>query len=64
MARGDDTEISDVDIVVIMPPKLFNMVRLKEDLEELLGLPVDIIRYREQMFAPLKQSIDEEAIYV
>ena len=64
IARDQATEASDVDIVVDMPPDLFLMVHMKEDLEELLGVPVDLIRLHKHMNAFLKNRIDDEAIYV
>jgi hypothetical protein len=64
VARDQATETSDVDIVVDMPPDLFQMVHMKEDLEELLGVPVDLIRLHKHMNAFLKSRIDDEAIYV
>ena len=45
MARGEASDTSDVDVVVEMPPDLFQMVHMKEELEELLASPVDLIRY-------------------
>jgi predicted nucleotidyltransferase len=64
VARGEATEISDVDVVVEMAPDLFMMVRLKEYLQEILDAPVDIVRYRATMNPFLKQRIDQEAVYV
>lgn len=40
VARGEASSASDVDIVVEMPPDLFKMVHMKEDLEEILAAPV------------------------
>ena len=39
-------------------------VRIKYELEALLGRPVDLVRVREKMDEVLKQTIQEEAIYV
>ena len=44
VARGEATATSDVDIVVEMPPDLFQMVHMKEELEEMLVASVDLIR--------------------
>jgi predicted nucleotidyltransferase len=63
-ARNEASETSDVDIVVEMPPDLFMMVHLKEDLKEALHRTVDIIRYRKQMNEFLKHRIEKETIYV
>ncbi len=43
--RGEATDLSDVDILVeyTAAPTLFEFVRLKSHLTELLGLPVDLV---------------------
>lgn len=64
VARNQADETSDVDIIVEMPPDLFQMVHMKENLEELLELPVDLIRYHKHLNAFLKSRIDHEAIYL
>ena len=64
VARDQATEASDVDIVVEMPPDLFQMVHMKEELERLLGVPVDLIRLHKHLNTFLKSRIDDEAIYV
>jgi predicted nucleotidyltransferase len=64
VARDQATETSDVDIVVEMPPDLFQMVHIKEELERLLGVRVDLIRLHKYLNAFLKSRIDAEAIYV
>ena len=64
VARGEATAASDVDIVVEMPPDLFQMVHMQEELEQLLVAPVDLIRYQKYLNALLKRRIDNEAIYV
>lgn len=64
VARGETNVLSDVDIVVTMPPDLFHMVHMKEELEQLLAASVDLIRYQKYLDPLLKQRIDAEAIYV
>ena len=64
VARNEATDASDVDIVVPMPPDLFQMVHMKEELELLLAAPVDLIRYQKYLNTLLKRRIDHEAIYV
>jgi predicted nucleotidyltransferase len=44
MARGDNRNDSDVDICVDMPPKALKVSALKIYLQDLLGVPVDIVR--------------------
>ena len=48
VARGEDTETSDVDILVETPKEygLFEFAGIKLDLEEALGKKVDLIDYR------------------
>jgi hypothetical protein len=43
--RGEATAKSDLDILVEYdrPPSLFQFVRLQRDLNELLGVPVDLV---------------------
>ena len=63
-ARGDACEESDVDIVLrIREPDLFMLVGIKEELEERIHRPVDIVTYRDNMNLFLKKRIDEEAVY-
>jgi len=65
LARGEATDASDVDVVVELErPDLLLLVGIKQELEELLQRPVDVVRYREQMNPLLKKRIDREAVYV
>jgi predicted nucleotidyltransferase len=65
VARGDINEQSDIDVVVELEEQdLFNMIGIKQDLEELLHKPVDIVSYREKMNQFLNKRIDKEAVYV
>jgi hypothetical protein len=64
-SRRAMNEQSDIDIVVeLEDPDMFNLISIKQDLEEELSRPVDIVRYRERMNAFLKAKIEKEAIYV
>ena len=64
-ARDETQENSDVDIVVkLQKQDLFNMIGIKQDLEETLGVHVDLISYREKMNPFLKNRIDTESLYV
>ena len=67
VARGEQTEDSDVDICVSLnKPSMFNMVHIKDDLEQeqLFGCQVDIVRMRDDMDSLLRQNIMEDSIYV
>jgi len=64
-ARDNMNDGSDIDIVVdLRRPDLFDLVGIKQALEEQLHKPVDIVRYRDGMNKYLKKRIDAEAIYV
>lgn len=65
VARDEITDTSDVDVVVELgQPDLFTLIGVKQELEELLQRPVDVVRYREKMNAYLKKQIEREAVYV
>jgi predicted nucleotidyltransferase len=64
-ARGEIPDLGDVDVIVELAyPDLLALIGIKQELEELLQRPVDVVRYRDRMNAFLKQRIDQEAIYV
>ncbi len=64
VARDEAGEESDVDVVIrISEPDLFMLVGIKDELEERLHRPVDIVTYRENMNQFLKKRIDGEAVY-
>lgn len=65
VAKESSTIQSDVDIVVELERQdLFDLIGIKQDLEEEFNCPVDIVSYRKKMNPFLKQRIDNEAIYV
>ena len=65
VARNEQTEDSDVDVCVEMKkPDLFTMVHIKEELQELFGKPVDIVRLRNNMNPMLLKQIKRDGIYV
>jgi hypothetical protein len=64
-ARGEAGEDSDVDIVFDTSiPNLFRVVRMKQDLEEFLGRPVDVLQLRGLTNQRLKARVEREAVYV
>ena len=64
-SRDEATRNSDIDVVVKMKKQdLFKMIGIKQHLEDILHIPVDIISYREKMNPFLKKRIDKEVIYV
>ena len=65
IARDEASKTSDVDVVVEMEkPDLFYMVHIKEELEEALHCPVDIVHYRKRMNDFLKKRIKRDVVYV
>jgi predicted nucleotidyltransferase len=64
VARDEAIDPSDVDVVVEMPPDMFARVSLKENLEAILRVKVDLVRYWPRMNHYLKRRIDREAYYV
>lgn len=65
VARQEQNENSDIDIYIEGELKgFFALSGIKNDLEELLGCSVDIVRLRNKMDAFLKQRIIKEGIYV
>ena len=63
VARGEDTEGSDIDFLVDTDSgtTLFDIGGLHEDLEELLGVPVDIIPSGGRMHAHMRMTIERDA---
>jgi len=65
IARGEQTENSDIDICIEAPPMgLFDFSGLYLTLEELLGIPVDIVRMHKNMNPQFRQRIEKDIIYV
>ncbi len=65
VARGDDTQSSDVDILVDFngPIGLFKFVDLEDKLSKLLGKKVDLVT-KHGLKAVIKEDILKEVIYV
>lgn len=64
VARNEQTEDSDIDVCVEMKkPDLFLMVHIKEELQDLFGKPVDIVRLRNNMNPMLLRQIQRDGIY-
>jgi predicted nucleotidyltransferase len=62
-ARNEATATSDVDVWVELDPLTpFATVHLKQELEELLQRPIDLVRVRERMNPALKAAILKEGI--
>jgi len=63
-ARNTANTESDIDVVVVLDKQdLFNLIGIKQDLEEQLGVPVDVVSYRQNMNDFLKRRIENEVHY-
>lgn len=65
VARGEATESSDIDLLVEFnqPIGLFEFIRLKNYLENLTGLKVDLVT-SDALRPTMRDSILSEAVYV
>lgn len=63
VARDEDAEDSDIDFLVDTAPEttLFDIGGLHEDLEDLLGVPVDIIPSGGRMHKHMRMTIERDA---
>lgn len=63
-ARGEQTENSDVDILVEVDPSIgLEFITLADSIEHLLGTKVDLVSHR-ALKPRAKQYIERELIYV
>jgi len=62
-AKGTQTENSDIDIFVKMKPSLFDMVAIKEQIENDLNRKVDIIREHKNIKPIFLKMIQKDLIY-
>ena len=63
-ARNEANNESDIDIFVKMPPKMFNLIALKQQIEKDLKKSVDILREHKQMKPFLLNMIQKDIAYV
>lgn len=64
VARGEETSDSDIDLLVdfLEPVGIFDFLRLKHFLEEVLGNPVDLVT-RDALKDSLREKILKETIH-
>ena len=62
-ARDEATENSDIDIFVKMKPSIFDMVAIKEQIENDLNRKVDIIREHKNIKPIFLKMIQKDLIY-
>lgn len=65
VARGDNNEISDIDVLVsfIKPVGMFKFIELEEYLSNLLGKRVDLVTQR-SLKPAIKNEVLQEVVYV
>lgn len=65
VAREENTEDSDIDIVVeIEKPTLTTMYELQERLKLLFDCNVDLVRYRQSLRPRFKSNIQKDVVFV
>lgn len=63
VARGDARPDSDLDVWVQLDPLTpYALVHLKQELEELMQCPVDLVRLRDRMAPTLRKGIEQEGL--
>ena len=65
MARNEETEKSDIDILVELPDEasLLDLVGLKMELEEVLRKKFDVLTY-DSIYPPLREPILSEEVAI
>lgn len=65
VARGDNNEISDIDVLVkfVKPVGMFKFIELEEYLSNLLGKKVDLVTTR-ALKPAIKDEVLQEVVYV
>lgn len=65
VARNENTEKSDIDIVVeLKKPSLLLMYELTEALKQLFKCEVNLVRFRDSLRPLFKSNIERDVIYV
>lgn len=62
MARGNNREDSDVDILVDMPPKIFLISSLQEYLTGILHTSVDVVRRHSHLSPRFLKQVERDEI--
>ena len=65
VARNGHTDKSDVDVLVEAPEMdLFTCIGIRNQLEEMMGVPVDLVTKSKFMPPRFKARVEREVIYV
>ena len=65
VARGDNTEVSDIDVLVTFsrPVGMFTFIELEDYLSKVLGKRVDLVTNK-ALKSAIKDNVLQEVIYV
>lgn len=64
-ARNQQNEKSDLDVVVTLnEPDFFTLEHIREELEKLFHLNIDIVNFRSTLRHSFIENIERDAIYV
>jgi predicted nucleotidyltransferase len=64
-ARDEATDESDIDIVVELEKvDMFNLIGIKQAVEEALGRRVDVVRLRKSMNPTLRRRIEKDVVFI
>lgn len=64
VARNEQTENSDIDLFVDMPPVCLNACAAMNYLEDLLGCPIDLVRNHSGIRPFFKKQIEQHGITI
>ncbi len=65
VARGEDTENSDIDIVIkLIRPSVLRCNGIRLDLEKLFKKSVDLITIHDNLLPSFRKNVEHDAIYV
>ena len=64
VARGEQTEDSDVDVLVDMPPTLRAVGGANDYLEKIMGCRVDMIRNHSRLTPLFRKQIERDGITI
>lgn len=64
VARGEQNDDSDVDVFIeLSKPNLFIMSGIKQDLEQIFGCHVDLIRKHKRLSPMFLRNLEKDSIY-
>lgn len=64
VARGEQTEDSDIDVLVDMPPIFYNACAANDYLEEILGCRVDMIRRHKNLTPFFIKQVEQDGVRI